>query len=107
VLSELIIEQPSVFGLLPQAGQRKCIRALELGAGTGLVSLALSKLLQNMGIDAEIVATDFYPPVLINLRSNIATNCARSSSLMSLTSHFLDWSSFPDLEMHTDVTGFW
>jgi predicted nicotinamide N-methyase len=99
VLSELIVERPSVFGLVPQAGQGKCIRALELGAGTGLVSLVLSKLLQNMGIYAEIVATDFYPSVLVNLRSNIATNCARSSSSMSLTSHFLDWSSFPDLEV--------
>jgi len=71
---------------------------LELGAGTGLVGLTLAKLLESTGIEAEIIATDFYPSVLANLQSNIAANPVHPSSLISMSSHFLDWSTFPTLD---------
>ncbi|KIM75297.1 hypothetical protein PILCRDRAFT_79144 [Piloderma croceum F 1598] len=98
VLAEVIVEQPTMFGLVPEMSKGKRMRLLELGAGTGLVSLTLSKLLERMGIEAEIVATDFYPAVLANLQSNITANRIRSASPVSLTNHFLDWSTFSALE---------
>jgi len=98
VLAEVIVEQPTMFGLAPEISKRKKMRLLELGAGTGLVSLTLSKLLERTGIEAEIVATDFYPAVLTNLQSNITANRIRSASPVSLTNHFLDWSTFATLE---------
>jgi predicted nicotinamide N-methyase len=98
VLADLIVEQPAIFGLVPELLKGGRVRVLELGAGTGLVSLTLSKLLESMGVEAEIVATDFYPAVLANLQSNIAANRLHSSSPVSLTGHFLDWSTFSALE---------
>ncbi|KZW02927.1 S-adenosyl-L-methionine-dependent methyltransferase [Exidia glandulosa HHB12029] len=47
------------------------LRVLELGAGTGLVSLALARVLP---ANATIVATDYHPAVLENLRANVALN---------------------------------
>jgi predicted nicotinamide N-methyase len=98
VLAEIIVEQPTMFGLAPEISKGKRVRLLELGAGTGLVSLTLSKLLEKTGIEAEIVATDFYLAVLANLQSNIAANRIRSASPVSLTNYFLDWSTFAALE---------
>lgn len=97
VLSELIVEQPSTFGLAPgprRNGTR--LRLLELGAGTGLVSLTLGKLLESTEVEAEIVATDFFLSVLANLQNNITANSFSSSSSVSVTSHFLNWSTFPN-----------
>ena len=48
---------------------------MELGAGTGLVSLALARLLPQLGVhDAKVVATDYDDAVLENLRANITAN---------------------------------
>lgn len=74
------------FDLLDQPG----ISILELGAGTGLLSIVTSKLLPS----AEIIATDYHSDVLANLRSNISTNVAgQDKSLISV--HTLDWSNPP------------
>ncbi|KAH7106262.1 putative methyltransferase-domain-containing protein [Auriculariales sp. MPI-PUGE-AT-0066] len=62
------------------------LRILELGAGTGLVGLTLAKL----GIDAEIIATDHHPRVLINLKGNVALNGLDNT----LQVDYLDWSTF-------------
>ncbi|KAG6864911.1 hypothetical protein C0991_006440 [Blastosporella zonata] len=92
VLTETILEDPAAFGLsdTPQ------LRILELGAGTGLVSLALGKLFESAGSlipPRTVVATDYYPSVLENLASNIQANFPNSSAVSSC---FLDWSSFSD-----------
>ena len=100
VLSELVVEQPATFGLVTEELKGRTLRVLELGAGTGLVSLTLAKLLENMEIRAEIIATDFYPLVLANLESNVAANSLPPASTISISSHFLDWSTFPNIEVH-------
>lgn len=141
VLAEMIAEAPARFGLYGGGicggtlrndkasvfchggadgggGQRRGegvagIRVLELGAGTGLVSLTIAKILettQTCGCSddsrrrAEIVASDFYPPALENLRLNIQRNFAstkpdrdRDSGSaapghdLSISAHFLNW----------------
>jgi predicted nicotinamide N-methyase len=100
-------------------GQRRgeraaAIRVLELGAGTGLVSLTIAKILEttrtcgyrdNSRRRAEVVASDFYPPALENLRLNIQRNfvsterdhvhdsdsAAPSAHDLSISAHFLNW----------------
>ncbi|KAK0479052.1 putative methyltransferase-domain-containing protein [Armillaria luteobubalina] len=89
VLSEAIVEDPAAFGL--QTG----IRVLELGAGTGLVSIIVGKLLEG---NVTIVATDFYPSVMDNLKANIEHNFAQPA-LVAISSTFLDWA---DRDSHDD-----
>jgi hypothetical protein len=79
-----------------------------LGAGTGLVSLTIGKILEascdhcierdNNSRLAEIVASDFYPPALENLRLNIQRNFPSNcdSDLapgqdLSISAHLLNW----------------
>ncbi|KAF8903542.1 S-adenosyl-L-methionine-dependent methyltransferase [Mucidula mucida] len=61
LLAERMCAAPSDFHLRG--------RILELGAGTGMLSIAVAKLLP-----AIIVATDYHPDVLFNLQANVATN---------------------------------
>ncbi|KAL1627318.1 hypothetical protein SLS54_002242 [Diplodia seriata] len=90
VLSDMMCSSPARFGLVPsQLGPSPTI--VELGAGTGLVSLTLAKLLPHLFAGQPIpavVATDYHPAVLENLKANIATNflSASSSSSSSLSS---------------------
>ncbi|KAF5347554.1 hypothetical protein D9756_010696 [Leucocoprinus leucothites] len=102
VLSEMLVEDPRSFGIsadqLNTQGQA-VFRVLELGAGTGLVSLIVARLLRQIGVAAscqvEIIATDYYPSVLANLRSNIQTNIhTDTESPVTVLTHSLDWSSF-------------
>lgn len=104
VLSGMIAEDPERFGLgigQLKAHKRSAFRILELGAGTGLVSLTVMNLLDEIEPgephSVEIVATDYYPSVLANLRTNIERNVqekANSSSPVKILAEFLDWSSF-------------
>ncbi|KIY52777.1 hypothetical protein FISHEDRAFT_34563 [Fistulina hepatica ATCC 64428] len=106
VLAEAIALHPEHFGLtrdttVDDASRR--LRILELGAGTGLVSIVAAKVLQLQGAAAHcpgacVVATDFYPSVLANLDKNIRANFAGSetdSTRIDISAHFLDWSLFP------------
>ncbi|KAK0232563.1 putative methyltransferase-domain-containing protein [Armillaria fumosa] len=97
VLAEAIVEDPAAFGL--QTG----IRVLELGAGTGLVSITVGKLLEG---NVKIVATDFYPSVLDNLKANIEHNFPQPASV-AISSTFLDWAESDNhddsLDMPFDV----
>ncbi|KIL60771.1 hypothetical protein M378DRAFT_167749 [Amanita muscaria Koide BX008] len=130
VLAEMIVVEPWKFGFcspdtaaslhntLSTITSLRPLRILELGAGTGLVSLTTAKVLETLmsryhgsSIDSmlhvvdtskqsstapvTIVATDYYPPVLDNLDSNIAANFPMNAdSLVSITSHRLDWAHF-------------
>ncbi|KAI0294440.1 hypothetical protein BC826DRAFT_1012382 [Russula brevipes] len=140
VLAEMIAEAPARFGLwcgdgegqkrgassLLSDGRRPCvgasaIRVLELGAGTGLVSLTIGKVLEEAAAGspssscrAEIVASDFYSRALENLRLNIQRNFPRVPRLgrdddgpnsgstppptrdLSIFAHFLDWEQAAD-----------
>ncbi|KAF8211637.1 S-adenosyl-L-methionine-dependent methyltransferase [Mycena galopus ATCC 62051] len=75
------------------------LRVLELGAGTGLLSIAVAKLLPA----ATVVATDYHPAILANLAANLHTNffapnqeCARVSAAE------LDWAR-PTLDAPFDA----
>lgn len=87
ILAEQICTAPDTYGLsLPSHGKK--LRILELGAGTGLLSIAAGKLLQSLS--PEIVATDYHPSVLRNLEANVATNFPISCET-SIAVTPLDW----------------
>ena len=88
ILAERICWEPPSFhfGLLDRPG----VRILELGAGTGLLSVVVSRLLPL----AEIIATDHHPDVLTNLRSNISANFTGQDQ-PKISVHALDWSNPP------------
>lgn len=104
VLAETIVENPMRFGLLRNGGPQKDLRILELGAGTGLVSLTVGRLIEHAPLleapRVDIVATDYYPSVLANLGSNVQSNFPASSTseqvgkAIRISTHSLDWSLF-------------
>ena len=97
VLAEMITDKPESFGLLERNISSRKLRVLELGAGTGLVSLALAGLMQKIaGREVEIVATDYYPSVLTNLATNVRNNSLDPADLVKVTTHHLDWSLFSE-----------
>jgi predicted nicotinamide N-methyase len=88
ILAERICLEPSLFHF--DALDRPGVRILELGAGTGLLSIVASKFLPS----AEIIATDYHPDVLANLRSNVSANVS-GQDRSPISVHALDWSSPP------------
>jgi len=90
LLAEMLTESPEMFGLFDAC---EGLRALELGAGTGLVGLTLGKLLDARLTQGTIVATDFYPSVLANLRKNVSLNFPVVVNA-AVRVHTLDWSQF-------------
>jgi hypothetical protein len=58
-------------------------------------------MLEGLGSsDADIVATDYYPSVLENLKRNVARNLL--SKGVNVTSEFLDWSTFRHADIISD-----
>ncbi|GJE89696.1 hypothetical protein PsYK624_058020 [Phanerochaete sordida] len=93
LMADLLVQSPSAFGVRPAAGRP--LRILELGAGTGLVGLALGRALERQGTRAELVATDYHPTVLANLRANVALNFpAGGAAPVAVSVHALDWAAF-------------
>ncbi|KAI2608919.1 uncharacterized protein GGS25DRAFT_492138 [Hypoxylon fragiforme] len=88
VFSDLLCASPARFGFA-RASLGSSPRIIELGAGTGLASLALAKVLSHLdvGAEARLIATDYHPMVLANLRSNIRLNQAKVETCA------LDWSA--------------
>lgn len=84
VLAERMSARPSIFLPKPtsfKGGQR--LRVLEIGAGTGLLSIVTAKILSRSSSyvpKPTIVATDYHPDVLDNLHRNVNANFASSSS---------------------------
>ncbi|KAJ7896013.1 S-adenosyl-L-methionine-dependent methyltransferase [Mycena olivaceomarginata] len=66
ILAERLCADPASFNLL----DTRPLRVLELGAGTGLLSIAVAKLLPL----TTVVATDYHPDILANLAVNLRTN---------------------------------
>jgi predicted nicotinamide N-methyase len=95
VLSSMMCANPERYGLSKEAlGEQSSI--IELGAGTGLVSLTLAKLLPAVGVDdASISATDYHPAVLENCRLNVETNFSSNYRLPPVSTEILDWSQPP------------
>jgi len=99
VLAELIIQNPHRLGLHPEQASRPTgeLKILELGAGTGLVSLAVYRYLVSQGLCATIYSTDFNPLILDNLAHNISINKPDTpgSRDPKISCGLLDWSN-PD-----------
>lgn len=119
VLAEMIVESPGKFGIpnicdikertlqdTAASGSDKRFRALELGAGTGLVGLATAKLLESQYINSEVYLSDFHPSILANLRANSESNFSVSTSL-NTTVHVhvvkLDWEDFAKNEGNSSI----
>ena len=96
VLSSMMCADPKRFNLASDIlpGQP---RIIELGAGTGLVSLTLAKLLPRIGVaEATIAATDYHLAVLENCKANVVTNFPGSSNAQKpVDTMILDWSAPP------------
>ncbi|RBR23140.1 uncharacterized protein FIESC28_04135 [Fusarium coffeatum] len=91
VFSEMLCATPERFGLT-DLSPTEHNRIIELGAGTGLVSLVLGKLIPTLGVqDSKIIATDYHPAVLENLQSNISINYTDPSPIETKC---LDWADF-------------
>jgi predicted nicotinamide N-methyase len=109
---------PDQFGLFDPYGSEG-IRILELGAGTGLLSILCRKLLdlkaatdssssprtpnnhgqqegQGKGL---IVATDFLPEVIDNLKTCVNLNFPSSETGIEIAK--LDWTTFPSYMAHS------
>ena len=103
--------RPADFGLRPRSNG---LRVLELGAGTGLLSILCRKILDLHRAEVDgppglVVATDFHPDVLSNLKVCVDLNFPaqlyeRSASITPSTDispdagiHIakLDWTTFP------------
>jgi len=91
VLAERMCAAPVEFGFGSARRGDETRRILELGAGTGLLSIVAAKLLcrTQCNTKTEIVATDYHPDVLSNLTSNIQTNFLSARSPIKV--HLLDW----------------
>ena len=105
VLSHMMCADPKRFGLTSTSlPERPSI--IELGAGTGLVSLTLAKLLPTLSVyPTGISATDYHPTVLANLQENINTNFPPGENVnMPVSAVALDWSTPPpDLESSSEL----
>ncbi|KAI6146142.1 hypothetical protein BKA82DRAFT_4158126 [Pisolithus tinctorius] len=86
------------------------LRILELGAGTGLLSIVAAKLYRQLGYSAHLKATDYHPMVLENLMQNVRSNLGSVVHFspdingmenfveVSVDVEKLDWSSPPEVE---------
>jgi hypothetical protein len=112
ILAERMVADPAYFGLV--APPDRGLKVLELGAGTGLLSLVARRMLEAqvvaqkndsqspVSVEHTIVATDYHPSVLANLGFNLSSNAPSPHILepyhVSLTSEALDWRNPPVLE---------
>ena len=98
ILAERICADPAAFSILPTTPKStpdaKPLRILELGAGTGLLSITASKIAELHSTRMTIAATDYHPDVLTNLASNVAANAPSncvSPATAVISVHKFDW----------------
>ena len=92
LLAERLCANPGKFSLDLMTRGRG-LRVLELGAGTGLLSITVAKILVSGRVRTPepppiVVATDFHPDVLANLQRNVDDNADTQGILVRK----LDWS---------------
>ncbi|QRW11265.1 hypothetical protein RhiLY_10264 [Ceratobasidium sp. AG-Ba] len=101
VLAERIAKDPPSFGF----DSRATSRVLELGAGTGLLSLLAGKISvrdqERGGAGHTVIATDYHPAVMENLRTNAKNNFSNESSVEV---HPLDWSLYTTGKATTELS---
>lgn len=71
ILAQRMVESPAAYGL-QQRGDGEKLNILELGAGTGVLSMVMAKLFTSD--EAQVIATDYHSAVLDNLRANVSGN---------------------------------
>jgi hypothetical protein len=100
--SQMLCNTPSDFNL-DRRTLESSTRIVELGAGTGLVSMVLASLLPSIADSLpSIVATDYHPTVLKNLERNAASLSSRSEPAAPMQVAHLDWCA-PTREPPLDV----
>ena len=112
LLAERLVRDTEKYGLEPWASASAndepfpgTLRILELGSGTGLLSLVLGKLFNELPASwleqptppVEIIATDFHQAVLDNLRTNVETNFHISHHPSQPLITKLDWRNWDQL----------
>ncbi|KAI9512897.1 hypothetical protein F5148DRAFT_1279400 [Russula earlei] len=91
LLAERLCAHPRKFNLVAVTTRGVGLRVLELGAGTGLVSIAVARIAASGQCRTSppfIVATDFHPDVLANFQRNVDAN----GNTQSIIVRELDWS---------------
>ncbi|KAH6603739.1 hypothetical protein Trco_007185 [Trichoderma cornu-damae] len=90
-LSHMFCKAPMDFNLTPSTLDSST-RIVELGAGTGLVSLVLASLLPSITNSLpSIVATDYHPTVLKNLQGNASSHGCKAEPTALVQVAHLDW----------------
>lgn len=83
LLARRMASDPSHYGI------DKCRRVCELGAGSGLLSIAWAKIAESLNQPVEIVSTDYHADVLANLARNIRSNDLSKETIVEAFK--LDW----------------
>jgi predicted nicotinamide N-methyase len=90
VLAHKICADPACFSL--DGDGTKPLRVLELGAGTGMLSIVTAKILHPAFPPPVIIATDYHAEVLSNLSANVRANFSpQSYTRLPVMVHALDW----------------
>ncbi|KAI5121847.1 hypothetical protein M0805_003280 [Coniferiporia weirii] len=87
--ARMMCQDPSSFNIAPNQDSR----VLELGAGTGILSIAAAKIinaLRQTPSTTDIIATDYHPDVLTNLQRNVDMNFP-SEVHSPVNVQLLDW----------------
>ncbi|KIK97695.1 hypothetical protein PAXRUDRAFT_824656 [Paxillus rubicundulus Ve08.2h10] len=89
IFAERMCADPERYLGALHPGTANRLRVLELGAGTGLLSITASHIFSRLSVDFEISATDYHPSVLENLAQNVRTNN------VAVTVDTFDWCTPP------------
>jgi SAM-dependent methyltransferase len=99
LLAERMCASPATF-IPVRSDLKRPLRILELGAGTGMLSIVAAKLLRQQCTEGditalqgspEIIATDYHPDVLANLSVNVSTNFPGTAAQPPIVVKALDW----------------
>ena len=100
LLAERMCASPTTFLPVRSTSKKRPLRILELGAGTGMLSIVAAKLLRQQCTEGditasqgapEIIATDYHPEVLSNLSVNVSTNFPGTAAQPPIVVKVLDW----------------
>ena len=97
LLASLLLQKHLKY-VVQRPSHSSSVRVLELGAGTGLVGLAVAQYFRQVHTkQAQVYLTDYHPDVLRNLHRNVELNgCASSSAQrVQINVSALDWNDTP------------